>query len=183
MKLQRLPLLFGLLHVLLLLLIFIVVLNDLRRSQIELNHGVFDIAIPCVPLPSTIGPIIASPIDHLNLFLPITQHLLNPTGLLYSRLLAGFVRDRRRLIIINMRLVHDLNEFLHYCGLLTLLPQLLVVFMFSDRAETLEGIEGVILCPVVLSVDGCGLFLFLAVETGLQVGLGVVGRLAVGGEG
>lgn len=57
-----------------------------------------------------------------------------------------------------------------------------MVFIFSDRAESLESIKWVLLGPLIFCVNWLFLRLFI-VETRFQVGLGVVSGLPVGGEG
>jgi hypothetical protein len=57
-----------------------------------------------------------------------------------------------------------------------------LVFIFSDRAESLESIKWVLLGPFIFCVNWLFLRLFI-VETRFQVGLGVVCGLPVGREG
>lgn len=82
-----------------------------------------------------------------------------------------------------MGFIHDLNKFLHYRRLLTLLPQLLLIFIFSYRTKTLERIEWVLflLCPLIFCI--LGFLLLLVVETRFQISLGVISGLSVGGQG
>jgi hypothetical protein len=56
-----------------------------------------------------------------------------------------------------------------------------LVFIFSDRAESLESIKWVLLGPLIFCVNWLFLLLFV-VETRFQVGLGVICGLPVGGE-
>ena len=64
-------------------LLFMIILNDLRRGEIELNHGVFDVTISGVASAGTVSTVcsLSLPllINHLYMLFSITKEIF--TGL------------------------------------------------------------------------------------------------------